>query len=177
MASHRAAARLWELPGLVSYGRCEVTVSHCHLPPRCGIVVHYTSCLLCHHRTRVKGIPVTTIERTLVDLGAVVSGSPVAMVVDDALRRRITTLGKLTRCLAESGGRGRRGAGVIRPILADRAGIDRAPEWRESFDRDRRRLSAIAALGWRLQLVTKADIDDFPDATINRILSTWRHAA
>jgi very-short-patch-repair endonuclease len=134
--------------------------------------------------------------------------------------------------LAESGGRGRRGAGVIRPILEDRNGLDRAPEspletkllallrrsplpmpelqyeiWdgplfvarvdfayperklaievdgfqfhsgRESFDRDRRRLSAISALGWRLQLVTKADIYDVPDATINRILSTYRHAA
>jgi very-short-patch-repair endonuclease len=232
LASHRAAARLWDLPGLASYGRCEVTVTHCHLPPRCGIVVHYTSRLLPHHITRSKGIPVTTIERTLVDLGAVVSRSRVAMAVDDALRRRITTLGKFTKCLAESGGRGRRGAGVIRPILADRAGIDRAPEspletkllallrrsplpmpelqyeiWdgplfvarvdfayperklaievdgfrfhsgRESFDRDRRRLSAISALGWRLQLVTKADIDDCPDATINRILSTWRNAA
>jgi very-short-patch-repair endonuclease len=48
---------------------------------------------------------------------------------------------------------------------------------RESFDRDRRRLSAVSALGWRLQLVTKADIDDLPGATINRILSTWRLAA
>jgi hypothetical protein len=231
-ASHRAAARLWELPGLSSYARCEITVTHCHLPPRCGIVVHFTNRMLPHHRTMLKGIPVTTIERTLVDLGAVVSRPRVAMAVDDALRRRITTLRKLRRCLAESAGRGRRGAGVIRPILAERYGLDRAPEspletkllallkqsplptpelqyeiWdgprfvarvdfayperklaievdgfqfhagRESFDRDRRRLSAISALGWRLQLVTKADIDDLPDATINRILSTWRQAA
>jgi hypothetical protein len=231
-ASHGAAARLWELPGLASYGRCEITVSHCHLPPRCGIVVHFTNRLLAHHRTTVKGIPVTTIERTLVDLGAVLSRPRVAIAVDDALRRRITSLHKLRRCLAESGGRGRRGAGVIRPILADRSGLDRPPEspletkllallhrsplpmpelqyeiWngrhfvarvdfayperklaievdgfqfhsgRESFDRDRRRLSAISALGWRLQLVTKTDIDDLPDATAHRILSAWRHAA
>ena len=232
LASHRAAARLWNLPGFSAFDRCEITVTHSHLPPRCGIPVHFTGRFFPHHLTTVRGIPLTTIERTLVDLGAVVPKPRVAMAVDDALRRRITTLRKLGRCLAESGGRGRRGAGVIRPILADRVGMARAPEspletkfltllqqsplpmpelqyeirdgplfvgrvdfayperklaievdgfqfhsGRESFDRDRRRLSAISALGWRLQLVTKADIYDCPDATINRILSTWRHVA
>jgi very-short-patch-repair endonuclease len=92
----------------------------------------------------VKGIPVTTIERTLVDLGAAVAR------VDFAYPERKLAI-EVDGFQFHSG--------------------------RESFDRDRRRLSAISALGWRLQLVTKADIYDVPDATINRILSTYRHAA
>lgn len=65
--SHRSAARLW---GLLPWeGRIEVTVSTMRRP-RHGI--HYVhGSLRAAECTAHRGIPVTTVERTLLDLGAV----------------------------------------------------------------------------------------------------------
>jgi hypothetical protein len=76
--SHRSAAALWGL----SSGRPEIEVTRpsngCH---RRGLTVHSTRFLPEAHRTKVDGIPVTTVARTLIDIAA--TESPRAL--DDRL--------------------------------------------------------------------------------------------
>lgn len=93
-----------------------------------------TSRLEPDHVTRLRGLPVTTIERTLFDLAGLSSPQrrrrgwvyvPIPRVerlVDDALVRRKTTLQALGRVLVRLAGRGRPGTVTMRNILLERAG-------------------------------------------------------
>ena len=121
VASHLSAAALWRLPG-ARQGRPHITVRRCHLAPRSGIHVHHTDKLPESHLARVDGIPCTCIERTLLDLGAVWPESRVAVAVDDALRRGLTTLTGLDQCIREVARRGRRGVGKLRRVVREREG-------------------------------------------------------
>ena len=71
----------------------------------------------------VQGLPVTSIARTLVDLGVVVDDDVVEQVLDDALRRG-ASLTWIERTLEELTRPGRTGCGALRRVLArpDRAG-------------------------------------------------------
>lgn len=127
IASHRAAGVLWEFPGCVA-NRPEVTVPGIHLPPRSGIIVHSTLRLPDHHVAQRARMPCTSIERTLLDLGAVLQPLRVAFAVDDALHRGLTSVGSLYTCVADVCGRGVRGCGVLRKIIGERVDISAAPE-------------------------------------------------
>jgi very-short-patch-repair endonuclease len=74
------------------------------------------------HVTVVRGIPVTTVHRTLTDLGSVVDPNTVEMALESALRRKITTIDRLWRTIGEIGTRGRRGPAVLAGILGAHAG-------------------------------------------------------
>lgn len=127
VASHRSAGALWNLDGMSFGRRPEILVPGIHLPPRSGILVHSTSFLHEKDRKRKAGIPVTSVERTLLDLGAVVAQKTVASALDGAVRRGATTLSRLRGCLARYGRRGRRGCGVLRRLLDARDGISVLP--------------------------------------------------
>lgn len=127
VASHRAAARLWRLAGFDRFPRAEITVTTAHLPPRCGIFVHFTGRLLASDLHLVEGIPTISVERTLLDLGAVVSPKKVAIALDDAVCRRLTTLERLDSYLASVAKRGRRGCGVLRRLIEQRQGSGVVP--------------------------------------------------
>jgi very-short-patch-repair endonuclease len=86
---------------------------------RSGITVHRSAVHDCD-RAWVSSIPATNVTRTLLDLGTVTSKDIVEMALDDALRRRLTSLSRLTSRLDELGGKGRRGTGVLRRLLAER---------------------------------------------------------
>jgi hypothetical protein len=62
-------------------------------------------------------VPVTSVNRTLIDYGAVVPPILVERAVEDAFRRGLTSEGALRRRLAQVGGRGCRGSGVLRRVL------------------------------------------------------------
>lgn len=126
-ASHRSAAAVLGLEGFAEIGRPEITVAHCHLPPRSGIRVHFTDRLLSSHRTVRDSIPVTTVERTLLDLGAVVPPKKVAIALDAAIYRRMTTYARVCSTLRAVAKRGRRGCGVLRRILDERAALKTVP--------------------------------------------------
>jgi very-short-patch-repair endonuclease len=68
-----------------------------------------------------RGVPVTTVPRTLVDIGAVLPDRLVEQLVERACGRKLTTPAELRRQLAKVGRKGRRGAGVLRRILDQRA--------------------------------------------------------
>jgi very-short-patch-repair endonuclease len=67
----------------------------------------------------VKGFRVASVERVLAECCSDVSPRRVGRAIDDALRRRLTTLDRL-RKFAEGWGRGRRGARVLRNLVQGR---------------------------------------------------------
>jgi hypothetical protein len=87
--------------------------------------------------TRRQAIPVTTAERTLLDLGATTPASELGRLCDEGLRRRIVTLGRLHAVVKVHSGGGRRRLEPIHAVLADRiAGYDPgANDWERRMDR------------------------------------------
>lgn len=126
-ASHRSAAALWNLAGFGPSSIIDVTVTRCHLPPRCGLKVHSTDRILSGDVGSRMGIPTCAIERTLLDLGAVAHERKVAIAVDDALRRGLTTLPLLDSYRRSVSKQGRRGCGVLRRVLEPRMGLKELP--------------------------------------------------
>ncbi|MGI9019531.1 MAG: DUF559 domain-containing protein [Solirubrobacterales bacterium] len=81
---------------------------------------------IAHHRTRslhrddiavVGGIPVTSVSRTLVDLAAVLDADRVRDAFEEADRLNLLELGPLAAACAR--GRGRRGVGTLRTLIAE----------------------------------------------------------
>lgn len=96
VASHRSAGALWGLPG-GARGRPEVTVAACRSGTRAAPIarVHHTRRLDPRDRGVWRGIPVTSPARTLVDLAGRVPHAVLAEAVDDAICRRLVTLGEV----------------------------------------------------------------------------------
>jgi hypothetical protein len=120
LGSHRSAAAIYEIPGADRLLR-EVMCRRWRRSRRPSLVVHETSALSPEDMTVVDSIPVTTVERTLVDLGAVCSPQTVERAVDAAIRRELTTIDDLVATVQRLGRKGRRGVGVLRGILEVRA--------------------------------------------------------
>jgi very-short-patch-repair endonuclease len=117
LASHQTAAFLH---GLVDEQPEEVEV----VMPRWdrslrGFVVHESTDLTPEDRALVGPIPTTAAARTVVDLGAS-ARHLVGRALDRGLRTGAFTLGDVAGVVARVGRRGRRGVGVIRPLLAER---------------------------------------------------------
>jgi very-short-patch-repair endonuclease len=118
-ASHRGAAGFWQLDE-VPEGTIEVSTS-CNLrTTRPDVIVHRTAAQPNRDIAEVARIPISTVHRTLIDLGAVVDADIVELALECALRRRMTSIDRLTRRLADASGHGRRGAGVLRIVLERR---------------------------------------------------------
>ena len=116
VASHRAAASEWDLDGFASAPvEISVTAGGSH-PPK-GVICHRVAALPPSEVTVRHGIPVTTPTRTLLDLGAVVGKRRVEQALHPIVRRGLASVERLERMVAEAGGRGRRGVGVLRGIL------------------------------------------------------------
>lgn len=119
VASHRSAAVLWRLRGIED-APTEITVvgdRHCRMT---SVVVHRTDTVADVDVSLRSGIPVTTPARTLLDLGAVVPASLVEPALEDALMRRLVNFLLLANTLERLGGRGRRGAAVLRALVEER---------------------------------------------------------
>jgi hypothetical protein len=117
--SHRAAAALWKLEG-VEPGVVELTTTSCRSDVPKGLILHRTT-ELARSDCGLRGpLRVTGIVRTLVDLGAVVDAAVVEAAMESGLRRDPELLVRLGARLDALGASGRRGAGVLREILAVR---------------------------------------------------------
>jgi predicted transcriptional regulator of viral defense system len=119
LASHRSASAVWDVPGAVQSIQ-EVVCPRWRRGRHEALIVHESKALDDVDTTVVDGIPVTTIERTIFDLGAVCSPFIVERAMEDALRRELTSVDSLHATLARLGRRGRNGAGVLRAILNER---------------------------------------------------------
>jgi len=117
--SHRGSGGFWQLDD-VPAGTLEFTTSAGIKAASRAIHLHSVNGMPARDVTEVSGLPITTVHRTLIDLGAVVDADTVEIALECALRRRITTVDRLIRRLDEVGGRGRRGSGVLRAVLERR---------------------------------------------------------
>jgi very-short-patch-repair endonuclease len=127
VASHRSPAELWMLPG----GRddvVEITCKRWRRTRRPDLIVHETRSLRQDDMTEAEGIPVTSIEQTLLGLAAVVHRDVVEMALDRALHRELTTLAQLGMFVRAKGARGRNGIGVLRHLLTQHDPLAGIPE-------------------------------------------------
>lgn len=120
-ASHRTAARLWGLDGFAGALRDERI--HLSAPRRVrggrpGVVVHETDRPFAIRH--VDGIPVTSVERTLVDVAVKLQTYALEVALEDGLRRRLTTIERVRTEAEDLAGPGRPGAGRLLGLLTDR---------------------------------------------------------
>jgi hypothetical protein len=120
LASHRSAAAIRDLSGGVQ-DRQEVMCPRWRRARHDTLIVHESKKIDPVDMTIVDGIPTTTVERTIFDLGAVCSPNVVERAMEDALRRELTTFDALHDTLERLGRQGRNGAGVLRRILDEYA--------------------------------------------------------
>lgn len=126
-ASHRSAARLWELP-VAEPVPVEVTVPFGRWHRLPGVVSHETVRPNHLDRTVRHGISVTTVVRTLIDLAAVTPVGRLEAALDDALRRELTDVASVQTRLEQLAARGRRGVRSLRALLAERDASTSASE-------------------------------------------------
>lgn len=133
--SHRSAGALW---GLLDHNResgpIEVTSPRQH--QLAGVRAHRQR-LAASETSRRFGIPVTTAERTLLDLAQSCTAEQLSKMCDEALRREIITVGRLYAVVEAHRGRGRRRLAPIHKVLADRIpGYNpNANDWEQRMDR------------------------------------------
>jgi hypothetical protein len=116
LLSHVSAAALWRLVK-PSFGAVHVTVtSRARL--RRGIVAHRTRDLQSADRRKRHGIPVTGVERTLLDLAGMVSPTQLRRAFEEAERLELLDRAALERLCERM--RGRRGVRRLRLLLSER---------------------------------------------------------
>ncbi len=119
VASHRSAATLHGLEGFARRTP-EITVAEARWKPVDRALVHRSRQWWTRDHEAVQGIPCTTLARTIVDLGAVVSRGLVEDAVDQVLRTGRLELADLYAVLVSHARRGRDGCGVLRSVLDER---------------------------------------------------------
>jgi very-short-patch-repair endonuclease len=114
VVSHRSAAEMFGL--LPETDRnLDVTVIGRNPHRQAGIRLHRPRALARHDVTNMRGIPVTSVARTICDLAATESPREVEQAFQEALYRKIVTPGDLARILSREPRR--KGAPVIRALL------------------------------------------------------------
>ncbi|MCA1702348.1 MAG: type IV toxin-antitoxin system AbiEi family antitoxin domain-containing protein [Actinobacteria bacterium] len=114
LVSHRAAATLYGLEGSPG-GVLELSLRNGRRLP--GVVIHRLRPGDDPAFRYIGPIALTAPERTLLDLAAVLPARQVGLAIDDALRRKMTTLDRLTDQLVLVQARGRNGVARFRKLL------------------------------------------------------------
>ncbi len=119
VASHRSAAELHGMPGR-QRALAEITCPRWRRARQSRVIVHETKAHDAADVTVVRGIAVTTFERTLFDLGGVCRPRLVELALENALRRGLTTEIVLCETVRRVSRRGRPGGPTLRGLLAVR---------------------------------------------------------
>ncbi|MCU1485607.1 MAG: Protein of unknown function (DUF559)/Domain of unknown function [Actinomycetia bacterium] len=118
IASHDGAAWLWRLPGFAPR-EAVVRPRQRSAPPVAGRG-HRPTLVLPSHCTEVRGIPCTTLPRTIFDLaGTGMHGGRMRQLVNTVVTRSPAMLPALHRTLDELACRGRPGITLMREVLAE----------------------------------------------------------
>jgi very-short-patch-repair endonuclease len=112
-ASHRSAATLLGMPGVPRW--VEVTVARPREVSVEGVIAHRARVLPREDIGKVKGIPVTTAARTIVDLASIYPATKVGPMLDYALAHRL-----VSRAQLEARATGRKHDDVLRELLDER---------------------------------------------------------
>ena len=124
--SHQTAAEMWGLTrrGIRTVEAVTTRWDRVHRP---GIRVHESLDLIDRDVVILDGVPVTTPVRTVVDLGASHRWS-VEAALEEGIRQGLFSLDEVNAFVRRVARRGRRGVGVIRPLLESRSRWDSATE-------------------------------------------------
>lgn len=121
LAAGHTAAILWGLDGVTSDGIEVITTRNMRSSEgdvTIRRVVEISPCDVSCSR----GIPVTSVARTLLDLAAVLREEELECALDDALRRRLVSVPRMLWRVRDVGAQGRRGAGVLENLVRGRVG-------------------------------------------------------
>lgn len=122
IASHHTAARLHGLDGFDTQRALHLTTARDQRPV--GTTTHRVPRpIAAQDRTKVSGVPVTSVTRTLVDLAGSVPGEQLEMALEDALRRRLTSWALCRKRIVAIRGPGRRGPAQLEAVLARRGRV------------------------------------------------------
>ncbi len=124
--SHDTAAELWGMTDR-GFGAIHVTTTRWDRVRRHKFTVHESRDLVACDVRVIDGLPVTSPERTVVDLGATAKWA-VEHALEQGIRARLFSLGEVESVVARVGRKGRRGVGVIRPLLEARRRWDTVTE-------------------------------------------------
>jgi very-short-patch-repair endonuclease len=119
VASHRTAARLWEILEVAS-NRVEISVPRRLGSPESWVHVHQVAALDPRETRGRKGISVTSPERTLLDLGGAVGEDDLEEALEASIRLGLTTFGRVSDFHSANRGAGRRGAAALGRLLEQR---------------------------------------------------------
>jgi hypothetical protein len=120
VVSFRAVGYVWNLAGFWEQPQCEITTPSRRRTRLDGVIVHDSEILDGLHVDQRRGIPVTSVARTLCDLTACCSPNQVGRALDDALLRKLTSLRRVATVFDDLATRGRRRSTVMRELLAER---------------------------------------------------------
>jgi very-short-patch-repair endonuclease len=119
--SHQAAGELWQIRQSRE-GRHERRLVDVAIPSpdgarsRPGLIVHRIPTLRPGEMTTHKGIPVTNVARTLLDLATILARRHLERAIDEAERLRLCRQGELEEIVERHAGRA--GAGALGQVLA-----------------------------------------------------------
>lgn len=119
VVSHGLAATAWGLQGFASPDRIDVLTTG-RRPELAGVAGHHTKWLPPTDRTRLRRIPITTLERTVVDACGLVAYPVLERAVDEAMRRKRLHLPKLVRTFERIPSSGRRKRWPAEKLLDER---------------------------------------------------------
>ncbi len=117
LASHRSAGSLRQLID-VPPDRPEIVVAGATLPRGLDAWVHRSRTIGPKHHTRVDGIATTSIVRTLLDLGSVVSEATLSIAVSRAIVSRQTAVPRILAAVDDGPLMGHRGVAPLRVVLS-----------------------------------------------------------
>lgn len=124
VVSHRAALLLWGLDGIAG-APPEIVVPFNGDPDPLGVVVHRSRRI--EPASIVDGIPVTSVERTLLECAAMLPPVVIEKAFACAWRRNLTSPQKSRLYLEHHGGRGRHGTRLFRDTVTIYEGTLRPP--------------------------------------------------
>ena len=127
VASHQSAAQIHRLDR-PQWVKPTVSVARRRTKEYAGVTVHQLTDLTDDHIVVLRHLPVTTPERTIVDLAAVLGDGHLERIVDNGLAARIIDLSRLHEVSIEIGRQGKPGTRMLRRILDARDAGYVAPE-------------------------------------------------
>ena len=120
-ASHRTAARWWELD-VPQPDLHEVTVPSPARSRPPGVLVHETTRLTRSEAAPRDGVRLTAPMRTLLDLAGVLDPRLLELALDRSWRRRLVQPARLLSYLQDDWCRAKRGTGLLRRLVRERLG-------------------------------------------------------
>ena len=119
LLSHRSAAALWGIHASDG-AKTHITLPSKNARARPGIEVHRSATITDADFARVDGIPCTSLARTLVDFADQATRREVERAVDRSEMLRLFDMAAVDAAISRAGRR--RGAGLLRAVLADYTG-------------------------------------------------------